>query len=330
MTAIDNEALVERKVEPKEKHSLWARVLSEFAGSFLICFCIYLMCTFGSTLYSVNLAFIALGTGVVYAAMTMIFGKISGGQFNPAITLAAMLTSKTRVADGVLYIVAQIIGAICAGGLVKAILPTSQSISASQWFAMSVNGFDKGSSLYASLNQLGLTFNVTIAIVVELIASIIVVAAAMVTLKNNGKPTHTHALSMGLAYAAAVAMAYPVTGASVNPIRATGIAIFAQGEGLAQEPLAQLWVFWVCAILGAAIVALVIIVAQLIAGRNTEDMMAQEVAEDAQEEALEEKASEVLAEHDDDESSVTTDEDVALTGAQANALEAQQADTEIK
>ena len=72
---------------------------AEFAGSLLICFSIYIMCSFGSAFYNVNLAYIALGTGVVYAAMTAIFAKVSGAQFNPAITVAAMLTSKTRAED---------------------------------------------------------------------------------------------------------------------------------------------------------------------------------------------------------------------------------------
>lgn len=337
MTAVEKETVIEPKTGRSKGHSLWARALSEFAGSFIICLAIYLMCTFGTTLFSVNLAFIALGTGVVYAAITMIFARISGGQFNPAITIAAMLTSKTRVADGIWYIIAQLVGAICAGGLLRAILPTSSTIAIGQWFTTAVNGYDKGSAIYSLLSQFGLTFNVTLAIVVELVASIIVVAAAMATTKNNGHVTRDHALTMGVAYAAAVAMAYPVTGASVNPIRATGIAIFAQGLGLAAQPLAQLWVFWVCAILAAAIVALVIIVAQLAATRESSDAIVStdETEETADDQIAEEEAEAVAQEALDsvdpqDDSSVATDDDEPLTGEQADALEAQQADTEVK
>lgn len=333
MTAVDQETVIESRTANRQGHSLWARALSEFAGSFIICLAIYLMCTFGSTLFSVNLAFITLGTGLVYAAVTTIFARISGGQFNPAITVAAMLTSKLHVFDGVMYIVAQIVGAICAGGLLRAILPTSTAIGVSQWLGMAINGYDKGSALYSSLSQIGLTFNVTLAIVVELIASVIVVATAMVTTKNHGRVTRNHALAMGLAYGAAVAMAYPVTGASVNPIRATGIAIFAQGQGLAVEPLTQLWVFWVCAILAAALVSLVIIVAQLIAARNAHDVIAaatEETGEDNEGEA-EFAAGEALdSVQDSEESVIVTDDNAPLTGEQADALEAQQNDAEIQ
>ena len=145
-------------------------------------------------------------------------------------------------------------------------LPTSESVAANQWYAMAVNGYDKGSSLYTSLNSLGLTFSITVAIIVELLASIIVVAAAMVSMRKHGKVRSDYALVMGVAYAAASAMSFPVTGASINPARATGIAVFAQGQGLTQEPLAQLWV---TAIRAAAIVALVIIVSQLLGTPKT-------------------------------------------------------------
>lgn len=175
MTAVDNETLA----PTRRQHSIWSRMCAEFAGSLLICFSIYIMCSFGSAFYNVNLAYIALGTGVVYAAMTAIFAKVSGAQFNPAITVAAMLTSKTRVIDGVLYIIAQLLGAVAAGALFLFLLPSSESVPVSQWLSLVINGYDEGSSLYATLTQMGLTYSVAMAIVIELIASIIVVAAAM-------------------------------------------------------------------------------------------------------------------------------------------------------
>ncbi|MEE1296029.1 MAG: aquaporin [Bifidobacterium sp.] len=299
----------------KPAHSLWARIGAEFAGSLLICFAIYLMCTFGSAFYNVNLAFIALGTGCVYAAMTAIFAKVSGGQFNPVITVAAMLTSKTGVLDGICYIVAQVVGAICAGGLLAFMLPTSETIQASQWYAMVVNGYDQGAILYQSLNQLGLTFGIATAIVVEVVASIIVVAAAMQSMKSDGAPTRSHTMVMGLAYAAATAMAFPVTGAAINPIRATGIAIFAQGKGLGAEPLAQLWVFWVSAILAAAIVALVIIVAQLLSSNKSPERKAAD-ADPAEAEMLEQEDMALDADDTDIE------EDVEVRGTVSASPEA--------
>ncbi|KFI62965.1 MIP/aquaporin family protein [Bifidobacterium cuniculi] len=266
MTAVETNATP----STKPAHGLWARLGAEFVGSLFICFAIYIMSTFGTLFFSVNLAYLALGAGVVYAAVTAIFGKISGGQFNPAVTVAAMLTSKTKVLEGFGYIVAQVLGAICAGGLLSFMLPTADAVPSSQWYMLAVNGFDQGSLSYMYLNQYGMTYGIAMAIIIELIASAIVVAAALQSMKGDGSPTRSHTVTMGLAYAAATAMAFPVTNGAVNPIRATGIAIFAQGKGLEVEPLAQLWVFWVSSILAAALVALVIIVAQLLASNKDE------------------------------------------------------------
>ena len=90
------------------------RVGAELAGSCIVFFAIYAFSTFGSALFGINMAFIALATGVAYAAVTFIFAKVSGGQFNPAITLASMLIGRTKPLDGVLYIVAQVLGGLIA------------------------------------------------------------------------------------------------------------------------------------------------------------------------------------------------------------------------
>lgn len=287
MTAVDNDSTVDVREDvavQNDGHSIWARLGAEFVGSLLICFAIYMVSSFGVVNFGLNLAFLVVATGVVYGAMTSIFARVSGAQFNPAVTVAAMLTSKTRVRDGVFYIIAQVLGGLVAGALFVFLIPSSDTVSKSQWTMMAINGYDVNSLTYASLSQYGLTYGVSMAIVVELLASIIVVAAAMTTLKRSGRATRSAAVTMGVAYAAAAAMAAPITGASINPMRATGVAVFAQHEEGAHtvNPLSQLWVFWVTAILAAAIVALVMIVAQLAHSRAANgDEMDVDVAEAA-------------------------------------------------
>lgn len=287
MTAVDNDSTVDVREDAavqNDGHSIWARLGAEFVGSLLICFAIYMVSSFGVVNFGLNLAFLVVATGVVYGAMTSIFARVSGAQFNPAVTVAAMLTSKTRVRDGVFYIIAQVLGGLIAGALFVFLIPSSDTVSKSQWTMMAINGYDVNSLTYASLSQYGLTYGVSMAIVVELLASIIVVAAAMTTLKRSGRATRSAAVTMGVAYAAAAAMAAPITGASINPMRATGVAVFAQHEEGSHtvNPLSQLWVFWVTAILAAAIVALVMIVAQLAHSRAANgDEMDVDVAEAA-------------------------------------------------
>ena len=254
MTAVEATSVTEEE----QSKPLALRVGAELVGSFIICFAIYSICTLGSAIYGVNMAFIALLTGLVYAAATLIFGTISGAQFNPAVSVAAMLSGKTHVLDGVLYIIAQVLGGIGAGAAIRFLLPTSEQVT------LVINGFDKNSVSYATLGNYGVSFSITLAIAVELVAGIIIVATALNTTSESGKTNTSHAIAMGLAYGVGAAISYPVTGAALNPARATGIAIFAQNQGLSQEPLQQLWVFWICPILAAAIVSLVAIVASMI------------------------------------------------------------------
>ena len=232
----------------KEEQSkpLTLRVGAELVGSFIICFAIYAICSLGSAVYGINMAFIALLTGIVYAAVTVIFGSISGAQFNPAVSVAAMLTGKTHVLDGILYIIAQVLGGIGAGAAIRFLLPTSEQVTFKIWMTPTVNGFDKNSVSYSTLGNYGVTLGITLAIAVEVVAGIIIVASALRTTDGHGESKTNHA------------------GAALNPARATGIAIFAQNQGLNEEPLQQLWVFWICPVLAAAVVALVVIVAGMI------------------------------------------------------------------
>ena len=91
----------EQNTEPSA-YPIGARVCAELAGSFLVCFAIYMICTFGTSIYGLDLAYIVVGTALAYAVVTAMLGRVSGGQFNPAITVAAILTGKTKVVAGIL------------------------------------------------------------------------------------------------------------------------------------------------------------------------------------------------------------------------------------
>ena len=250
-------------MEETNQQPLALRVCAELAGSFLLCFAIYAFSTWGSAVYGINIVFFALATGLAYAAVTAIFSRVSGGQLNPAITVASVLVSKTKILDGILYVIAQVIGAIAAGFAVVKLLPTSEQVAAKVWLTPAVNGFENGSVSYSLLTQYGITFSITLAIVVEVVASLIVVATAMSSLGDHDESSDRHVIAMGLAYGLATAISYPVTGAGLNPARSTGIALAAMNEGLTQNPLQQLWVFWISPVLAAAVVALVMIIAQM-------------------------------------------------------------------
>ena len=293
MTAVETT----RPNTPQDAFALILRVGGELVGSFLICLGVYLFSTIGLTLYGPYLSFVALATGLIYAGVTMMLAKVCSGQFNPAVTVASMLVSKTRVLDGVLFILAQVLGALAAGAVVtKVILPTSDAVTISQWMSYVNNGFDDGSFSYGQLSQAGVSFGITAAIVVEVVAGMIVVGTAMRMTDEQGAARQGYGLAMGVAYGACAAFAAPVTGAALNPARATGIAVFSSFEELTQNPLDQLWVFWICPVLAAALVALPMIVVQMVRGSQSSHV---EIVQSEDEETEAESETEIGEESED-------------------------------
>ncbi|WEV58221.1 aquaporin [Bifidobacterium sp. ESL0728] len=294
--------------EQKTQHTKSAKAISisgicgELVGSFLIFVAIYLVSALSPSLYGPSAILIAAATGLAYAAMTYIFGRFSGGQFNPAVTLASMLVSKTGILNGICYIIAQFVGGIAAGGVVKLVLPTSKAAPAKMWFANAVNGYDQGSISSAQLQQAGVSFGILFAVIVEVVATIIVVAASLQASDEDGKPTKNAPAIMGIAYALGVTFTYPITGASLNPARSLGIAIFANNVGLTASPLKQYLVFLICPILAAAVVAIVVIIAQMLSSKNAENVEALDVTADWEKEDAESK------DEDEDDSSEKSDD----------------------
>lgn len=253
------------------------RVLAELVGTFIVCFITYALTTYVLTLTgnSNNLVLIALGVAAAYALATMLFARYSGAHFNPAITIAALFIGRTKWIDAILYVIAQAVGAIAAGAALIKFLPTSDQLKLSMWlsangFSTSVNGFGTASPSAYMLQGSGAEFTQTSAIIIELLAAMLVVATAIATMtQTDGKSSGTlQASALALAYGLTTVIAFPITGAAINPVRATGIALFAQGHGLSVEPLSQIWLFWVCSLLAGALVALCIIITRVLATQS--------------------------------------------------------------
>lgn len=273
---------VRRRIRPRDVR--WIRAAAELVGTFLICAAIYLSYIFGQmTMGQPSVVLPVLGTALTYLVVTAMLGGVSGGHFNPAVTVAAMFTSQISMVDGLIYIVAQVIGAIGAGAIAVAFVPVSKSIPEANWLVLSVNGFSGGSPAAVYLARQHITFGAPMAIVVELIGCIIVVATAITTLRSDGRARRNHALYTGLAYGVGVLVTYPITCSGLNPARSTGIAIFAKSKQMAVNPISQLWLFWICPLLAASLVALVIIVTSIITDNMA--MHAMGIATDAQPEA---------------------------------------------
>lgn len=277
----------EQSTSAHAKPTLPVRVLAELVGTFMVCFVTYAVTTYVLTLTgnTNNILLVALTIAATYALATLLFARYSGAQFNPAVTLASLFIGRTHWLDALLYVIAQVVGAIAAGAAVIKFLPVSEQLKLSMWlsasgYSSSVNGFGTASPSTVMLQGSGAEFSQTSAIIIELVITLLVVATVIATMspadgKSNG---NRQAIASALAYGIATLIAFPITGASINPVRATGIALFAQGQSLAVEPLSQIWLFWVCALLAGAIVALCIIIVRVLAAQSNKPKKAKSPA----------------------------------------------------
>jgi aquaporin Z len=195
----------------------------------------------------------AFGLTVVTGAYA--FGHISGGHFNPAITLGLVAGKRFAIRDALPYIAAQLVGAILAAAVLAVI-------------ATGVDGFSiKGSGFaangYGHLSPGG--YNLLACFVAELVLTAVFLVVVMGATRKSA-PAGTAPLAIGLALTLIHLISIPVTNTSVNPARSTSQAIFAGGDYLG-----QLWLFWVAPIAGGLLGAFVY---RLLFGVPEEDLEA--------------------------------------------------------
>ena len=206
--------------------------VAEFIGIFALVFIggATLMSTAGAT-PGAGLIAAALAHGLILAVMVGAFMRISG-HFNPAVTLAFMVTRRIEPMMGAVYVVAQITGAIAASYALKLVFPSAAFIAA--------NGGGQAVSDMVSSGQ---------AFIAELIATFFLMTAIMGTVVDRKGP-RIGGLAAGLATTASVLALGPVTGAALNPARAFGPAVVTQ-------TWAAQGIYWAGPIVGAVIAAVV-------------------------------------------------------------------------
>ena len=168
---------------------------------------------------------LAFGLGLLAAIFA--FGHLSGGHFNPAVTVAMVIDGRTTPTDAVGYIVAQVVGGIAAAGLVLVL-----------WSQEAVAG---------TITAPGSGFSDIQAVVFETVLTAIFL---LVILSSTKHAASLAALAIPLTLVAIHLVAVPFTGSSVNPARSIGPALIG-GD------LSSLWIYLVAPILGAVVAALV-------------------------------------------------------------------------
>ena len=224
-----------------------ARLGAEVGGTFLLVFGVI-----GTVLFTANfvgidggaewlaagLVGVSLAIGLAVVAGAYAFGPISGGHFNPAVTLGLAAAGRFAWRDTVPYIIAQIVGGLIATALLAVILIGSPSGFTSDAFAGASNGYGEASP--------GGFAWWSVAIIEFLLTAVLLYVILGVTHKRAA--VGFAGIPIGLALVVIHLVAIPVSNASVNPARSIATAVF--GGGL---PLSQLWLFIVAPILGGIV-----------------------------------------------------------------------------
>ncbi len=186
----------------------------------------------------IGFAGVSLAFGLTVLTMAYAVGGISGGHFNPAVSLGLAIANRFAWKQLPTYWIAQIAGAIVAATVLYAI-------------ASGKPGFEPGgfaSNGFGALSPGGYGMGAALLIEVVLTAGFLIVILGST---SKAAPAGFAPIAIGLALTLIHLVSIPVTNTSVNPARSTGVAFFAETAALP-----QLWLFWIAPLAGAAVGAL--------------------------------------------------------------------------
>ena len=216
------------------------RVVAEFFGTFWLVFggCGSAVLAAGFPNLGIGFLGVSFAFGLTVLTMAYAVGHLSGGHFNPAVTLGLWAAGRCENKHVLPYIIAQVIGAILAAGALWIIASGKPD-----WVA---GGF--ASNGYGDLSP-G-KYGLPACLVTEVLATFFFLFIIIGT-TSRGAASGFAGIPIGLALTLIHLVTIPVTNTSVNPARSTGPAIFAGGDYIT-----QLWLFWLAPIVGAVIAGL--------------------------------------------------------------------------
>ncbi|WP_405468634.1 aquaporin Z [Morganella morganii] len=219
------------------------KLSAEFLGTFWLVFggCGSAVLAAAFPGLGIGFAGVALAFGLTVVTMAYAVGHISGGHFNPAVTLGLVAGGRFPAKEAIPYIIAQVVGGIAAAGALYLIATGKAG------FDVTASGF--ASNGYGEHSPGGYSIQSAILIEVILTAFFLIVIMGAT---DNKAPKGFGPLAIGLALTLIHLISIPVTNTSVNPARSTAVAIF-QGTWA----LDQLWLFWVMPIIGGIMGGLV-------------------------------------------------------------------------
>src|SRR5262245_15127066 len=214
-----------------------SKLFSEFLGTFWLvlggCGSAVLAAAFPAL--GIGFVGVSLAFGLTVLTMAYAVGHVSGGHFNPAVTVGLWAGGRFPAREIAPYVLAQVLGAVAGAGVLFVI-------------ASGKAGFDAAGSGFAS-NGYGAHspggYSLLAGFVAELVLTFVFVRVILGATDRRA-PAGFAPLAIGLCLTLIHLISIPVTNTSVNPARSTGPALFVGGWALA-----QLWLFWAAPLLGA-------------------------------------------------------------------------------
>lgn len=217
--------------------SLSRRASAEFLGTFWLVFggCGSAVLAAAFPNLGIGFAGVALAFGLTVLTMAYAIGHISGCHLNPAVSVGLCTAKRFPAGELLPYIVAQVLGAIAAAGVLYVI--------ASGKPGFEVGGFAANGFADHSPGSYSLMACLVAEVVLTMFFLFIILGAT-----DKRAPAGFAPIAIGLGLTLIHLIGIPVTNLSVNPARSTGPAIIAGGWALS-----QLWLFWIAPIIGAVI-----------------------------------------------------------------------------
>lgn len=217
------------------------KLSAEFFGTFWLVFGGCGSAIFAAAYPELGIGFagVALAFGLTVLTMAYAVGGISGGHFNPAVSLGLLVAGRFPAKDLIPYWVAQVLGGIAAAAVLY-LIATGKA-------GFTVGGF--ASNGYGELSPGG--YNLTSALIAEIVLTAFFLIVILGSTSSSA-PKGFAPIAIGLSLTLIHLVAIPISNTSVNPARSAAAALFAETNALG-----QLWLFWVAPLVGAAIGAII-------------------------------------------------------------------------
>ena len=213
----------------------WRSTFAEFIATLLFVFLgagtvVITGALTGGELTTTRLVTIALAHGLAISLLVFATAHISGGHINPAVTFAAMLTKKISAVRGLMFVVAQLVGAASGALLLLGTIPDAADTT-------------------LGAHALGPGVTIGMGLLMEIVITFALVFVVFATAVDSGGMGNLAPIAIGLIVLVDHLVAVPITGASMNPARSFGPSLVA-GEWVDH------WIYWVAPLLGGAVAGL--------------------------------------------------------------------------